>query len=75
MQIPFNVDEINLIYLSVWRADENGNVCKLICHTSAGKGQRYKADNKLHLEENKCSVRGNVCGIDRHHQKTENCRV
>ncbi len=74
MQIPFNADEINLIY-QFGGTGQSGNVRKLICHSPTGKGQRHKADNKRHFEEIKCPVRRNVCRVDRHHQKTENCRA
>ena len=42
-----------------------------VFYSSADKGQQYKADSKRYFEEIKFSVRRNVCGVDRHHQKTE----
>lgn len=43
--------------LSVWGAEQSGNVRQFIRYSSAGKGQRYKADCKRHIEEIKCPVR------------------
>ncbi len=47
----------------------------LLGHPSADKGQRHKADSKRHVEEIKFPVRRNVCGTNRHHQKTETDRA
>ena len=74
MQIPFNADEINLIY----QFGEQGKA-ETCAHLFAILPQIKDSGTKqivsTTLKKIKCPVRKNVCGTDRHHQKAETDRA